>query len=220
MRFIIREQEFEKIVASGLLRYEQDGRPTGAVEQWRLTEAAGGYRFLRVDLDAREASGDSYLYHLVLGPDGRPERLKFRFFAPQEMIVGDVLVEKTGMIVMRDVNRQHFEEEVTMDRQSRFWFPSVMGLSLLAHDNRTAETVPAVLLDKAADFAPRLVDVRLSPGEKETLAVAQQEVGVRPLSIRWQDQERTLWLDDNNRPVKMVRGDGLTAIETRYIQYR
>jgi hypothetical protein len=95
-----------------------------------------------------------------------------------------------------------------------------MGLSLLAHNDLIPGTVPAVMLDKTADFAPRLVDVRLSPGEKETMAVAQLEVGVRPLSIQWPNQERILWLDDSYRPVKMIRGDGLTAIETRAIQYK
>jgi hypothetical protein len=61
--------------------------------------------------------------------------------------------------------------------------------------------------------------VTLRTGQQENLAVAQQNVAVRPLSISWQDQLRTIWLNPHRRPVKMVRGDGLTAIETRHIHY-
>ncbi len=73
MRFIIHQLPYERPIVAGQLRYERDGAPTGAVEQYRLTAAVDGYRFLRVDLDARTApSGRSTLYHLTLNPDGQP----------------------------------------------------------------------------------------------------------------------------------------------------
>ncbi len=60
MRFIVHEQAYEKPIAAGQLRYERDGRATGAIESWRLTRAVEGYEILRVDLDARTAeSGHS-----------------------------------------------------------------------------------------------------------------------------------------------------------------
>lgn len=225
MRFIIREQSFEKPLAAGLFRFEQDGKATGAVEHWRLTDAAEGYRFLRVDLDARDApSGDSYLYHLVLSPDNQPERLKFRFFNARKNIFGDLLIEDNLMTLLRDVGEQHFEESAETGDRTLFWYPSAMGLGLLAYCHPGPEsfptgTFPAVTLDKAAGFALKRVNVTLKAGNKEKLAVAQQNVAVRPLSIRWQDQVRTIWLNPHKRPVKMVRGDGLTAIETRHIHY-
>lgn len=223
MRFIIREQPYEKPVAAGLLRYELDGKPTGTVEHWRLTDAAEGYRFFRVDLDAREAeSGDTYLYHLVLSPDNRPERLKFRFYNARTSISGDLLIEDSVMTLIRDVNGQRFEETAETNDQTLFWYPSTMGLGTLAYchpDPLPEGTNTAVTLDKAADFAVKQVEVTFQTGEKEMLAVGQQNVGVRPFSISWQDQVRTLWLNPHKRPVKMVRGDGLTAIETRHIHY-
>jgi hypothetical protein len=227
MRLIIHEQPYEKPVAAGLLRYEQDGKPTGTVEHWRLTDAAEGYRFLRVDLDAREAeSGDTYLYHLVLSPDNRPERLKFRFYNARKNISGNVLIEDSVMTLVRDVKFQgvdkHFEETAETDDQTLFWYPSAMGLGTLAYchpDPMPEGTFSAVTLDKAADFAFNRVEVTLQLGDKEMLAVGQQNVGVRPLSISWKDQVRTLWLNPHKRPVKMVRGDGLTAVETRHIHY-
>ena len=76
MRFIIHELPYERPLLSGRLRYERDGVPSGAVESWRLTAAVDGYRFLRVDVDAREApSGRSWLYHLTLNPAGLPDRV-------------------------------------------------------------------------------------------------------------------------------------------------
>ena len=98
MRFIIQEQPREKILASGRYRFEQNGVPTGAVESWRLTAVADTYRFLRVDLDAREAaSGHSYLYHAVVNAEERIERLKYRFWSDALTIVGDVVLEETAV---------------------------------------------------------------------------------------------------------------------------
>ena len=71
MRFIIHELPYERPLLAGRLRYERDGQPTGAIEFWRLTDAVDGYRFLRVDLDARDAaSGRSWLYHATLDAAG------------------------------------------------------------------------------------------------------------------------------------------------------
>ena len=82
MRFLLREQAYEKPMAAGKLRYESSAGPTGAVEAWRLSAVEGDYRFLRVDLDAREAaSGNSYIFHLTLNGQNRPERLQFRLWS-------------------------------------------------------------------------------------------------------------------------------------------
>jgi hypothetical protein len=138
------------------------------------------------------------------------------------------------MTLTRDVNGRRFEETAETDNQTLFWFPSAMGLGLLAYHNPGANAFapgevptgtlptgnyPAVTLDKAADFALKRVKLTLQSGEKEMLAVAQQNVAVRPFSIRWQDQSRTLWLNPHKRPVKMVRDDGLTAVEVHHIHY-
>ncbi|MGB4873356.1 MAG: hypothetical protein WBP47_25115 [Candidatus Promineifilaceae bacterium] len=42
MRFIIKEQSYEQVIAAGQYRYERDGRATGAVEHWRLTAVTDG----------------------------------------------------------------------------------------------------------------------------------------------------------------------------------
>jgi hypothetical protein len=220
MRFIIREQGFEKLLASGRLRYEREGQPTGTVEKWRLTAAAAGYRFLRVDLDAREAaSGDSYLYHLAINPAGKPERLKFRFYGQQVQILGDVLLDQELVMASRNLNGRRVEDELKVESTYGFWFPSSVGIGLVTSAAGDELSIPSVVLEKGNEFAPRLVEVQLRWGEKESLAVNQQEIAVRPCTIGWDGQRRTVWLDDQGWPVRMVRADGLIAVEGAYIRY-
>jgi hypothetical protein len=220
MRSLIHELAYEKPLAAGLLRYERDGRATGAVEHWQLTAAVDGYRFLRVDLDARDAaSGESTLFHLTLNPDGRPERLRFRFFRPGCDVDGHLLFDEGRLTLSRLVNRVRHEEEVALLPGYAFWFPSTIGLGLLAAYAHRAEPLTAVTLHKATNFDLRATEVSFRHGEAGTLRMGRDEKPVRLLDIRWQEQQRLLWLDETGWPVRMKRGDGLTAVETRYIRY-
>jgi hypothetical protein len=234
MRFIIRELPYEKPLAAGQMRYEINGRATGAVEKWRLTAAASGYRFLRVDLDARDAqSGDSYLYHLVLNDSGQPERLSYRFWGQALQVTGNVLLELGNLTSTRQVNGTRYEEMVEFAASCGFWFPSTIGLGLLGKCIRGGRlpnegTTRAVTLNsrfnelslvKAEAFALQATEVKLELGIGEELVVMGREVTTRPLTMCWQDQERTVWLDESNWPLKMVRGDGLSSVETRLIRY-
>lgn len=211
MRFIIKEQPYEKLLTAGQYRYELDGEATGAVENWRLTEVDADYRLLRVDLDARAAeSKHSYLYHAVLNENGRFERLKYRFWGDGLDIVGDVVLEETSITASRKVNGAHADEALDLPIQYGFWFPSTMGVGMLAAiwdcKERTAVGLSAVSNQQSAFslFTTRL-DLDLS-GDQFT--------------VRWDDQERVIWLDEHKWPVKMVREDGLTAVATRHINYQ
>jgi hypothetical protein len=220
MRSLIHELPYEQPLAAGLLRYERDGRATGAVEHWQLTAAVHGYRFLRVDLDARDAaSGDSTLFHLTLSPQGRPERLRFRFFRPGCDVDGHLLFDESQVTLSRLINRVRHEEETMLLPEYAFWFPSTVGLGLLAPYAGQDAAVAAVMLHKATNFGLLATDVQLQPGETGRLLIRQNELPVRLLNIHWHDQERLIWLDETGWPVKMRRGDGLTAVETRYIRY-
>lgn len=234
MRFIIRELPYEKPLAAGQLRYELNGQTTGAVEEWRLTSAASGYRFLRVDLDARAAaSGDSYLYHLVLDERGRPERLSYRFWGADLQVKGNVLLEPGNLTATRQTNGQRYEDLIEFSASCGFWFPSSIGLGLLGNCAQggpppDAAVTRAITLNaafsrsplaEAEAFALQAAEVKLKLGSVETLLVMGQEVNVRPFTIRWQEQVRTIWLDGQNWPLKMARADGLMAVETRRIRY-
>lgn len=231
MRFVIREQAYETPLASGVLQYELDGRPTGAVESWRLSSAVDGYQFLRVDLDGRQTeAGRTYLYHLVLHKNGRPERLQYRFWNSDLQVTGHVLLADGTVTASRIVNGQRFEEEITVSGQCAFWFPSSVGLSLLAGLGKvgvaTAVGLKAPSKEQQATaelndvFTLYQTDVHLDFGDQETLVSVGQSHTVRPLSIRWADQRRVVWLDEHGAVLKMVRDDGLTAVATRYIRYR
>ena len=233
MRFLLHEQPYEKPVASGKLVYEQDGQLTGAVENWRLTDAAAGYRFLRVDLDGRAGpSGNSSLFHLTLNPQGQPEQLKFRSFGPRQQVKGSVLFEGPTLVIVREVDGQGRQEEewkgatrprgdgaAEYETRPLFWFPSTVGLGMLA--GLTGEgQAEAVLLDAAASFTSHLVTLHYRQGQPEMVEVMGKPWETRPLTLTWADQTRTLWLDAHSQPLLVERQDGLRGRETRYIRYR
>jgi hypothetical protein len=218
MRTLIRELPYETPLAGGRYRYERGGQPTDAVESWRLSAAVDGYRFLRVDLNAQEAaSGDNYLYHLVLGPQGMPERLNFRFFNRRLQIKGLLLFEGERVSLTRQVNGQRFEEETVLTPPYLFWFPASAGLSLLAQA-LPASGQPGLSLNSEADFALWNGPLSVQSGSPQTIEIMGRSLSTRPLHLEWGEEKRTIWLDDYNWPVQVQRRD-LIAKETRYLRY-
>lgn len=218
MRFLIHEMGFERLLAAGQLRYVQREQPSGATEAWRLTQAAAGYRFLRVDVDCRSVNGENYLFHLTLRDGGDPERLNFRFWRPGLKISGNVLFQPEGAIVHRVVNDQRFQE--TVDTPLPFWFPSAVGLAQLVPLVGAGAPATEVLTldpDRALAFHQALMVVEA--GAQEELVVARHVLRSRPYSIRWREQDRVVWLDDDGLPLRVAFPDGLNATETRYIRY-
>lgn len=235
MRFLVPEQPYERPLSAGQLRYEQDGQTTGAVESWRWTQGTAGYHILRVDLDARAApSGHSYIYHLVQQENGRFEQLKYRFWADGLQLSGNVLLEDAEIVATREVYEQYVTEETAVSPGYRFWFPSSVGLGLLAEEMAGAET--AVTISTISLQAPTgattlttnppwpfgLIQPTISRtwGQPHTATLARQTLTIRPLTLRWSDKTRTLWLDPSGLVVKMEREDGLTAVVTRLIHYQ
>jgi hypothetical protein len=241
MRFLVPEQSYEQPLASGQLRYERDGQPTGAVESWRWSQGTPGYRILRVDLDARAApSGYSYLYNLVQRENGRFEQLKYRFWANGVQLKGNVLLEDEVIVATREVNEQYVTEETAVLPGCCFWFPSSVGLGLLENsgwgkermdDEERVDSVSTVTLraptgevmltaDLPWPFGLLQVDVARRWGRPEMMTVSGEAVTVRPLILQWANQQRTVWLDQSGAVLKMVRDDGLTAVAIRYIRYQ
>ncbi len=220
MRTIIHEQPYERPLSSGRLRYERDGVPTGAVESWRLTNAVDGYRFLRVDLDAREApSGRSYLYHVTLSPVGRPEQVKYRFWGDGQEASGTAVWDKGEIVAARKVNGEAHQD---VARGGAFWFPAGFGLALLAWS--AGETQGVTLRADPADPA-RLMALVETPvtiewGQAAIEQFQGEHLSVRPLTVAWGDQRRVVWLDAERRPLRLLRDDGLTAAAERLIRYR
>lgn len=225
MRFIIHELPYERPIAAGKLVYQQDGRPTGAVESWRLSDAVDGYRFLRVDLDAQEAaSGQSTLYHLTLNPSGRPVQLKYRFWNRGLTASGVVLWENNSLLLEQRANDEAHEETIEPLDEAGFWFSAAMGLAYLVWSTDMVQERTAVLLrpESAADAGQSLLtstSVTIGKGEAETVNVLNQEIAAAPTTITWADQQRTIWLDHNKQPLRMQRDDGLTAVTTRLVKY-
>ena len=220
MRTLIRELPYEQPIAAGRYRYERDGQPTGAVESWRLTAAHEGYRFLRIDLNAQAApSGDSYLYHLTLDAAGRPDRLSFRFFGSALQAGGNLLFDQDVVTLARTVDGRRTETERDLPSEYAFWFPATAGLALLVGKAGEDGTITAVTLDRDQQFALRFVDLTIRAHPPQPHLIMGKETVLRPLSLSWADEQRTIWIDEYDWPLKMER-DRLAAVETRYIRYR
>ncbi len=221
MRFLIREQEYEIPVAAGKFRYEVNRNPTGRIESWRLTEVAGGYRFLRVDFDAREAlNGDSTLFHLVIGPNGLLERLKFRHFGRTKEIFGDVQLKPDEITLSRIINDQRFDEEKKMPKNYAFWFPSALGLALLVNQEKGRPSSTSVTLDIQNRFTLAFIPVTIDLIVEEELAVTGKSVVAQRYLIQWDDQIRMLWLDLDGWPVLLEQNNGLKAVDIHQIRYQ
>jgi hypothetical protein len=225
MRFIIHELPYETPLTAGQWNYMLHGQATGALEQWRLTEAVDGYRFLRVDLDARAAhSGRSTLYHLTLDEQGNPVHLKYRLWIDGLQIIGTVLIEEDAVIVTRETAGERQEDVIKVPAGYGFWFPATAGLSLLTglvgSENRPAVMLQTTAADPALLMSPILTKVTIHEAAPSTVEVLGKEESARRLSINWEDQQRKLWVDDEGWPLKMKRNDGLTAVTTRAIKYQ
>ncbi|MFT5194319.1 MAG: hypothetical protein ACI9EW_001232 [Cellvibrionaceae bacterium] len=120
MRYLLKTQPYEKPIAAGSFEYQRDGIPLGIVEHWQYSHALDGFKFFRIDVDARKLDADGYstLYNVVIGPNGRPETVKFRHFsvAPPTAenglkIRGQIDLEPESAFVFREVNGERFEGE-------------------------------------------------------------------------------------------------------------
>ncbi len=221
---------------AGEYRYEKDGQPTGAVEKWRLTAAAAGYRFLRVDLDAREAaSGHTYLYHATVNAEEQIERLQFRFWTQvsgELSVVGNVILEETAVSATRTVNGKESEQVLDLPEGYVFWFPSVAGLNFAGRRGGTETAV--------STGSRQAVTLNGKVGDENTLAVQVVEFDYLPLmtdyleieaagktrqyspwKLSWGDGDWRIIMRDakNGWPLGMERQDGLTAVARQYIRY-
>ena len=222
MRFLVKEQRYEKQIAAGQFRYEMDGEVTGAVETWRLNAALDGYEILRVDLDAREAeSGHSYVYHLVRLANGHPERLAYRFWGDELEIEGTLLFEERSILGTRSVNGVTYAEDLDIKRGIGFWFPSAVGLGLAASmKSGTAVTLNNIISGKDT-LALKQIDMQMTPVVDDFVDV---EIGGKMIKatswqVSWDNFTRFVLRNEQGWPVRMQRDDGLTAVETLNIWY-
>lgn len=220
MRTLIQEMAYEKPLAAGRYRYQRNGEETGAVEEWRLTEAEEGFHFLRVDVNAQEVpNGASCLYHLTLSSRKRPERVKFRYFRKDLLIKGNVIFSEGVATLTRGVNDERHEEEVMLGDDHLFWLPTAAGLSLLANETEEVSERPGLTFNVEEELALWPVPVTVEKGSQETVSLMGRPVRTQVLTVRWAQQERTIWVDENRWPIRMQQG-ALMATETRYLRYQ
>jgi hypothetical protein len=227
MRTIIHEMDYENPIGAGKLLYESEGSPTGVLETWRFTSALDGYFFIRVDLDARESSGrDSCLFHLLVNPNMKIERLKYRYLSAPTDIAGDVQFDDQNIRMSREITdnrskRKRIElDELPFHPNTEFWFPSVMGIGVMASNAVGRNTCDFVSLDEKQEYIFRRGSAQFSWEEEARLVSTNQEVTVRCCSIEWNGRQSKVWLDKYNWPVKASIPGDVSVLETAYVRYK
>lgn len=219
MRALIHELPYERPIAAGRYEYRRDGQPTGVLESWRLSAAAEGYQFLRVDVNDAGAtvSGANGLYHLTLDARRRPQRLKFHLFGGSLSLRGDLIFDDGMALLSRTIADKRIESQTPHTPGAPFWFPTAAGLSMLAAQPLPTP-VPALTLDKAADYALLPTTLAVKEGAQQTLSMMGHNIEAHLLHASWDGGECTLWLDDNGWPVQ-VQWPECSAHEQRYVRY-
>lgn len=199
MRHLLKTQPYEKPIAAGSFRYEQDGVPNGIIEQWRLSHALDGYRFFRIDVDARRLSpaGYSTLYNILIGPDNRPETVKFRHFsngpataADSLKIKGQVDLAPSGTFIFREVNGQRTETEHSATDLT----VAAASWPICHHQNRPPAS-ETIWLAPDNRFRPTITGT-------DRLAILQTDAA------------------KNNYPAQVQFPSGIVAVSTRITIYR
>jgi hypothetical protein len=221
MRFLIREQDFERPLASGRFHFERRGMPTGHFESWRLTEIASNYQFLRVDQDRRaEGTDQGKLYHLLLDSEGNPQRLKLRVMSMEKPLYADLLFEKDLISAVGECGGRHFEHELQLSEDDRFYFSSALGLSMILKTADETQPFSAVTFDFESTSLVKEQVLAIKPRPLEEVDMGRRQLDARPYLIQWSDRQVVLWLDEYSLPLQVDYQNGLLARDTHFIRYQ
>ncbi len=199
MRFVLKTQPYEKPIAAGSFRYEQDGVSLDIIEHWSLNHALDGYKFFRVDVDGRNLKTDGYstLYNVVLSPDGQPENVKFRHFTTAPIaadnglkVKGQIVFDDGLIYVSREIGDMRYEDE----------FAESLGLSL---------PVAARWLQEVTEPVEAICDKMLTLNDKDQF---------QPSVIKARPE--VLETAENGYPTKVQFPNGTIVVSTRLTIYR
>lgn len=213
MRFLINEKPYERPIAAGSLRYIEDGAATGTQEHWRMTRTTRDDLIVRVDLDARDNGGSSYLYHYIEDSNGVMQRLVYRAFGDGMRVSGSILLEDGHFIDSRVVDGETVEDAISADH---LLFPSTTGLAVLAR-HITQATV-AILDIFADEIKLHSVAMNCTRADDAELTIGRKLIQAQTNILNWQDQTRTVQHHDGF-PLTVNRHDGLTATSAQFIFY-
>ena len=199
MRFVLKTQPYEKPIAAGSFRYEQEGVSLDIVEHWSLNHALDGYKFFRVDVDGRNLKTDGYstLYNVVLSPDGQPENVKFRHFTTAPIaadnglkVKGQIVFDDGLIYVSREISDMRYEDE----------FAVSLGLGL---------PVAARWLQEVTEPVEATSDKMLTLNDKDQFQPSMIETRTEVLETA-----------ENGYPTKVQLPNGTIAVSTRLTIYR
>ena len=219
--------DYERPIASGRLRYEKAGEPTGTYESWRYSSALEEYTILRIDMDIRDIEcKEILLAHFILDPAKEIERAKFRHFGPGKEIRGDIQRDNSGFTISRRFIDQAQQKEWRKVDELPYKpgllliMPSIICLSLAATAVNNGDSVSIVVLDRKDFFEKHEDTGKVIRAEEAKWESHWQSIDVTPYSIMSSSSESKLWLDKYGWPIMASLSDEQTAVETAYWRFQ
>lgn len=218
MRFIIREQDSERLLAAGLFFTHYNGQNSSVTEEWRITDVLNRYRILRIDIDARESkSEESTLFHMVINRDNRPERLKIRYFSPASQGWADLIMGDKFITLTQEIGHQRWEDEAPYDGKSGFLFPSAAWLGYWIGHQGSKWASRILHLSQKDKFELIERPLTVLRQESKPVIIGGQSIPAELFTVTLSDAKQNVWIDKFGLTLKAVIGS-LTAVETRYIR--
>lgn len=214
MRYLHVVQAHERYLASGRYRFLKNGEALQKHELWTMHELGDNSRFVRIDLDAREAEGKSILAEALLGANDQLMRFDIRYenrnSAGGIRILAATYQFEAGMLqvgyAMNGEGRRYLERDIGVDTLVDIPFLVLRGGVLAALSAK--KTMPIKV------FVPMFEQAQLFPGVTqeilppvEFLGDEKINVGGKALSAnryRYRDKAVSYWVDKNGTVVKRV----------------
>jgi len=232
MRFIIREQDSERLLAAGLFRYLHRGQPTGAAEEWRLTEVKSDYsvmdrnpemahfRVLRTDYDERELKNKrSTLFHLVINHENQPERLKIRQFSPTSEGWADLIMNEDSITLTQDFGHGRRESEAEYNELPGILYSSITWLGNWVAQQALNQASDPLWLNQNDIFELSRTSAAVQRGRAEEIVIGGQGIAADHYSLILPDRNLDFWVDRFGLTIKAVLSEELSVVESRYIRY-
>ena len=214
MRYLHPVQAHERFLASGRYRFFKDGELLPRTESWTIHSHPDGEKFVRVDMDAREAEGKSILAEALLNSgdslvrfDIRYENARFEGGIKNLRATYQLADERLQVGFSMNGDERKYDE-VSLPRQA------LIDIPLLVFRGRSIMRLAQRGKGGVAVYVPMFEHAQLFPGvfqnEISTIEYVGEDevlVGERPIPTRryrYIDKAASYWIDGHGLIIKRV----------------
>lgn len=214
MRYLHPVQAHERFLASGCYRFFKDGELLRKTESWAIHSHPDGEKFVRVDMDAREAEGKTILAEALLNSsdslvrfDIRYENARFEGGVKDLRATYQLADERLQVgFNMNGDERKYIEVDVPQQ--------ALIDIPLLVFRGRAIVRLSQRCKDGIAVYVPMFEHAQLFPGVLRNAASPVEFVGEDKVVVgkrliparryRYFDKAASYWIDQHGVIVKRV----------------